>query len=144
MDTTSSGGKLIFHVFGALAEFEREIIRERTQAGLAAARARGRLGGRPLVMDERKVKMAQSLMKAPKNIHKKERVSPLPQNPPSVVQYPDCEHRKPSVHLHILMCLFQPQQILEANNFPVIPVGDLQPLFMRIHLCYEAANSSGP
>jgi DNA invertase Pin-like site-specific DNA recombinase len=47
MDTTTSGGKLIFHVFGALAEFERELIRERTEAGLRAARARGRQGGRP-------------------------------------------------------------------------------------------------
>src|SRR5574339_852726 len=45
--TTTSGGKLVFHVFGALAEFERDLIRERTQAGLLAARARGRLGGRP-------------------------------------------------------------------------------------------------
>ena len=47
IDTTTSGGKLIFHIFGALAEFERDIIRERTQAGLTAARARGRNGGRP-------------------------------------------------------------------------------------------------
>ena len=47
IDTTTSGGKLIFHVFGALAEFERDLIRERTHAGLAAARARGRHGGRP-------------------------------------------------------------------------------------------------
>src|SRR5438132_1254238 len=47
IDTTTPGGKLIFHVFGALAEFERDLIRERTNAGLAAARARGRLGGRP-------------------------------------------------------------------------------------------------
>ena len=46
-DTSTSGGKLIFHVFGALAEFEREVIQERTKAGLRAARARGRLGGRP-------------------------------------------------------------------------------------------------
>src|SRR5205807_564706 len=46
IDTTTSGGKLIFHIFGALAEFERDIIRERTQAGLQAARARGTLGGR--------------------------------------------------------------------------------------------------
>src|SRR5918994_664615 len=44
IDTTTSGGKLIFHIFGALAEFERDIIKERTQAGLSAARARGRLG----------------------------------------------------------------------------------------------------
>src|SRR5512135_3879194 len=47
LDTTTSGGKLVFHVFGALAEFERDLIRERTQAGLMAARARGRLGGGP-------------------------------------------------------------------------------------------------
>lgn len=47
IDTTTPGGKLIFHVFGALAEFERDLIRERTQAGLVAARARGKYGGRP-------------------------------------------------------------------------------------------------
>jgi len=62
MDTTTSGGKLIFHVFGALAEFERELIRERTQAGLRAARARGRNGGRPAKMDARKISMARALM----------------------------------------------------------------------------------
>ena len=50
IDTTTSGGKLVFHVFGALAEFERDLIRERTHAGLAAARARGRLSGRPRVL----------------------------------------------------------------------------------------------
>ena len=64
IDTTTSGGKLIFHLFGALAEFERDIIRERTQAGLAAARARGRRGGRPRaagLADARKVAMAQAL-----------------------------------------------------------------------------------
>jgi DNA invertase Pin-like site-specific DNA recombinase len=47
IDTSTSGGKLVFHLFGALAEFERDLIRERTQAGLTAARARGRVGGRP-------------------------------------------------------------------------------------------------
>jgi DNA invertase Pin-like site-specific DNA recombinase len=62
IDTTTSGGKLIFHIFGALAEFERGIIRERTQAGLAAARARGRQGGRPkLPGTARKVALAQKL-----------------------------------------------------------------------------------
>jgi DNA invertase Pin-like site-specific DNA recombinase len=64
IDTTTSGGKLIFHVFGALAEFERDLIRERTRAGLAAARARGRRGGRPRVAalnDAKKVALAQSL-----------------------------------------------------------------------------------
>src|ERR687895_389947 len=50
IDTTTSGGKLIFHIFGALAEFERNLIRERTTAGLMAARARGRKGGRPKVL----------------------------------------------------------------------------------------------
>lgn len=55
IDTSSSSGKLIFHIFAALAEFERNLIRERTQAGLQAARARGRLGGRPktLTKDQR-------------------------------------------------------------------------------------------
>src|SRR5256884_9466727 len=57
IDTTTPGGKLIFHVFGSLAEFERDLIRERTQAGLLAARARGRNGGRPKYppFDERKL-----------------------------------------------------------------------------------------
>ena len=54
IDTTTSGGKLIFHIFGALAEFERNLIRERTTAGLLAARARGRKGGRPKVMTVQK------------------------------------------------------------------------------------------
>jgi DNA invertase Pin-like site-specific DNA recombinase len=62
IDTTTSGGKLIFHVFGALAEFERDIIRERTQAGLASARARGRMGGRPKKLETpTKVAMAKNL-----------------------------------------------------------------------------------
>jgi DNA invertase Pin-like site-specific DNA recombinase len=61
IDTTTSGGKLVFHVFGALAEFERDLIRERTQAGLLAARARGRLGGRPKALDPRKAAIAQAL-----------------------------------------------------------------------------------
>lgn len=62
IDTTTSGGKLIFHVFGALAEFERDLIRERTQAGLAAARSRGRLGGRPKKLtDPKQIALARSL-----------------------------------------------------------------------------------
>jgi DNA invertase Pin-like site-specific DNA recombinase len=61
IDTTTSGGKLVFHVFGALAEFERDLIRERTQAGLQAARARGRQGGRPRRLDEKKLKMLRAL-----------------------------------------------------------------------------------
>lgn len=65
VDTTSSTGKLVFHVFGALAEFERDLIRERTMAGLASARARGRKGGRPRAMDEEKIRVASRLMKDP-------------------------------------------------------------------------------
>jgi len=59
--TTSSGGKLVFHLFGALAEFERNLIRERTQAGLVAARARGRMGGRPRRLDPVKLALAVKL-----------------------------------------------------------------------------------
>ena len=61
IDTTTSGGKLVFHVFGALAEFERDLIRERTQAGLAAARARGRLFGRPKALTPRKIEQLRTL-----------------------------------------------------------------------------------
>ena len=62
IDTTTSGGKLIFHIFGALAEFERDIIKERTNAGLQAARARGKRGGRPkLIPNARKVTLARAL-----------------------------------------------------------------------------------
>jgi len=64
IDTATSGGKLVFHLFGALAEFERDLIQERTQAGLAAARARGRLGGRPRATGlntPQKVRVAKTL-----------------------------------------------------------------------------------
>jgi DNA invertase Pin-like site-specific DNA recombinase len=54
IDTTTIGGRLVFHLFGALAEFERNLIRERTQAGLSAARARGKMGGRPKMLDQNK------------------------------------------------------------------------------------------
>ncbi|HJO93473.1 MAG TPA: recombinase family protein [Victivallales bacterium] len=63
IDTTTSGGKLVFHIFASLAEFERELITERTQAGLKAARARGRLGGRPTKLDKKGVETARKLMK---------------------------------------------------------------------------------
>ncbi len=64
VDTGTAGGKLIFHVFGALAEFERGLIRERTIAGLEAARARGRVGGRPRSITEKKLTVARGLLKA--------------------------------------------------------------------------------
>lgn len=62
MDTTTAGGQLIFHIFGALAEFERALIRERTQAGLAAARARGRVGGRRPKLTVDQIEMARELL----------------------------------------------------------------------------------
>ncbi len=65
LDSTTSGGKLVFHVFAALAEFERDIIRERTMAGLAAARARGRRGGRPRKLAAKQIEMAVALLKNP-------------------------------------------------------------------------------
>ena len=61
IDTTTSGGKLVFHIFGALAEFEREIIRERTQAGLQSARSRGKVGGRPKALTLKEVQMLRNM-----------------------------------------------------------------------------------
>jgi DNA invertase Pin-like site-specific DNA recombinase len=61
IDTTTSGGKLVFHIFGALAEFEREIIRERTQAGLVSARSRGKVGGRPKALTPKEVQMLRNM-----------------------------------------------------------------------------------
>ena len=63
IDTTTPGGKLVFHVFGALAEFERELIRERTNAGLKAARARGKQGGRPQKLTAKQIEQARAMMK---------------------------------------------------------------------------------
>ena len=61
IDTSTASGKLFLHIFGALAEFEREIIRERTLAGLKAASLRGRKGGRPRLMDDNKIQQAKAL-----------------------------------------------------------------------------------
>jgi DNA invertase Pin-like site-specific DNA recombinase len=61
IDTTTSGGRLTFHIFGALAQFEREIIRERTRAGVAAARERGRVGGRPPALTPDKIAIAETM-----------------------------------------------------------------------------------
>jgi DNA invertase Pin-like site-specific DNA recombinase len=61
IDTTTSGGKLIFHIFGSLAEFERDLIKERTQAGLEAARSRGRVGGRPKALSQGKAELARRM-----------------------------------------------------------------------------------
>ena len=70
IDTTTSHGRLVFGMFAALAEFERELIIERTKAGLAAARARGRMGGRPRKMDVPTLKMAMAAMQDPSSIAK--------------------------------------------------------------------------
>jgi DNA invertase Pin-like site-specific DNA recombinase len=61
IDTTARGGKLVFHIFGALAEFERNLIRERTQAGLTAARARGKTGSRPKALTGKQLAIARDL-----------------------------------------------------------------------------------
>jgi len=71
IDTTSSGGRLVFHIFGALAEFEHSLIRERTIAGLEAARARGRKGGRKPSMSDSDIRKAAAMLSDPK-ITKKE------------------------------------------------------------------------
>lgn len=65
IDTTTASGKLVFGIFAALAEYERELISERTTAGLAAARARGRKGGRPFKMTPAKVRLAAASMGQP-------------------------------------------------------------------------------
>jgi DNA invertase Pin-like site-specific DNA recombinase len=62
IDTTSSTGRLVFGIFATLAEFERDLIRERTMAGLAAARARGKVGGRPRLMTRAKLRAAMAMM----------------------------------------------------------------------------------
>src|SRR5271165_6730583 len=67
IETETSGGRLVFHLFACLAEFEREVIRERTRAGLASARARGRRGGRPTLMDEKKNALARRMHADPAN-----------------------------------------------------------------------------
>lgn len=61
IDTTSGVGQLVFHLFASLAEFERDLIRKRTLAGLASARARGRMGGRPKLLDAKKVALARAM-----------------------------------------------------------------------------------
>ena len=68
IETDNAAGKLVFHVFAALSEFERSLIRERTQAGLAAARARGRAGGRKPKLDEKQVREIKALLRDP-DIH---------------------------------------------------------------------------
>lgn len=65
IDTASATGKLVFHLFASLAEFERNLIQERTQAGLAAARARGRVGGRRPSLDDKQIREIRALLRDP-------------------------------------------------------------------------------
>ena len=65
IDTTAVGGKLVFHLFATLAAFERNVVRERTLAGLEAARARGRLGGRPPALQPKDLAAAKAMLKDP-------------------------------------------------------------------------------
>jgi DNA invertase Pin-like site-specific DNA recombinase len=71
IDTTSAGGRLVFTIFAGLAEFERSIIKERTRAGLDAARARGRIGGRPRSISDEDIAVAKALLKDPEITVKK-------------------------------------------------------------------------
>lgn len=70
IDTTTANGRLVFGMFAAIAEFERELIVERTQAGLQSARARGRMGGRPRKMDESKIRAAMAALSDKKTVAK--------------------------------------------------------------------------
>jgi DNA invertase Pin-like site-specific DNA recombinase len=65
IDTTTIGGELLFHLFGAIGQFERNLIRERTRAGLASARAKGKVGGRPAAMTAKDIAMAKALLRDP-------------------------------------------------------------------------------
>lgn len=66
IDTSNANGKLTFHLFATLAQFERDLISERTKSGLAAARARGRVGGRPAVLTEEQITIAKAALTDPK------------------------------------------------------------------------------
>jgi DNA invertase Pin-like site-specific DNA recombinase len=113
IDTTTPGGKLVFHVFAALAEFERDLIRERTSAGLAAARARGRRGGRPSVMTAHKARVAQEMYRSA--VHRR-RDRPDAWDQPGLALPPPRHHR--------LTC--------GEHVFEGFPLGDSL-LVLRIH-----------
>lgn len=94
IDTTTAAGKLVFGIFASLAEFERELIRERTTAGLASARARGRVGGRKHALTKAKVRTAQAAMGKPETVVS-ELCKELGVSPPTLYRYvgPDGELR---------------------------------------------------
>lgn len=86
IDTTNSGGRLVFHIFGALAEFERGLIRERTIAGLKAAKAMGKKGGRPQALQAEDLRDAKALLKN-KKITVKEVAKRLRVDPSTLYRY---------------------------------------------------------
>lgn len=91
IDTTTPGGRLVFHVFAALAEFERDLVRERTMAGLQAARARGRNGGRPVKMTPAKINRARQ-MYAAENMRVDEIAMALGVSRASIYRYVQAAH----------------------------------------------------
>lgn len=86
IDTATAGGRLTFHIFASLAEFERSIIRERTKAGLASAKAKGRIGGRPKSLTEEDLNIAKALLKDP-NITVKQIAKQLNTSPATLYRY---------------------------------------------------------
>jgi DNA invertase Pin-like site-specific DNA recombinase len=86
IDTSTANGELVFHIFCSLAQFERALIRERTMAGLASARARGKLGGRPKVISEADLKVAKALLADP-NITVKEAAKRIKTSPATLYRY---------------------------------------------------------
>jgi DNA invertase Pin-like site-specific DNA recombinase len=86
IDTTTPGGRLVFHIFASLAEFERSIIHERTRAGLEAAKARGRTGGRPPAMTGEDLAAAKALLRDP-GIRVEEAATRLGVSPATLYRY---------------------------------------------------------
>ena len=86
IDTTTSGGRLVFHIFGALAEFERILIKERTMAGLKAAKAMGKKGGRPQALEAEDLRDAKALLRN-KKITVKEVAKRLKVDPSTLYRY---------------------------------------------------------
>ena len=98
IDTTTSSGMLVFQIFGAIAEFERNLIRDRTRAGLNAARTRGRQGGRPKLLDTQKIALARRLY-SEKQHSIKEICKLIGITKPCLYDYLNERHKKPTIEL---------------------------------------------